>query len=700
MSGHKPLPDMKIIRYRPDLEGLEVAARKSLLWPCNAFSLSMPVTRQDRLNLFERTVLRLAAAGHCDSAAMAALTAMPEQIVSAIQSRLVQLDFLDEAMVPRHQVTGLSWEDEEVVEEELCTVFVELITGRLLPFVLQGAPRFAQDPRQLDRFNVGFSVGSAGAARNCKGRLLQPGHEGQVPCAQDLQALIGVHLRHQRHRQAGVGAPGAACVATRAAGLVFSSEPQMVWLSLECVLQRGNLEPLLSDPFGHGFSNLFDESFKRLCRQDPDIDSWLGERFKDANVKMAGRVSPSEPPLDDRLARYLDDAHRALFKTQLEVRSTEDERNLQRALATCAASLYGAVEHGLHLVVQGFRPHKGLLDLLIEGDYRSNALLLAGVARKLGFSLNSKAAEILLEVAGGKFHAGRLDATVELQPLLALCLMSANADPNHPLRRLAASDPGWIDFLADFKRQRDRAQHGASLDNSLSSSAFPDLDSRIRTSLACLLPHLTLGKQAQTPRADRLDDRTQAYVDVVRRLGASRLGALSLASREILISLERERPVSEDPTNAGEVQDCSAMITHMASLLQIQMQDAQVGAPVYEPREADEKRPGLAANARQAGFKMAAADLPRALASVAWRQYRHAAAGRAATLGAQMLSFLLRLSPAHLQRCALTLPWLLVFTAELCELRRHGNDEVPLSVAQSEQMMDRMYALVRYFMEF
>ncbi len=700
MSSLQPLPDMKIISYRSDLEGLEVATRKTLLWPCHAFSLSIPVGRQDRLNLFERTLLRLAAAGHCDSAALAALTGMPEQIISAIQSRLVQLDYLDEALVPRRQVTGLSWEEDEVVEEEACTVFVELISGRLLPFILQGTPRFAQDPRRIDRFNIGFSVGSAGTAKNCIGRRLEAGHQGQVPCSQDLQALIGVHLRRQRHRQVGSGAPGAACVPSSATGLVFSSEPQLVWLSLECVLQRGNLEPLLTDPFGHGFSSLFDESFKQLCRQDPDIDTWLGERFKDANFKIAGRAKLSEPPLNSRLAQYLDDAHRALCKTQLEVRSTEGERKLQRALATCAAFLYGAVEYGLHLVVQGFKPEKGILDLLSEGDYRSNSSLLVGVARKLGFELDSKAAGVLLEVAGGKFGAGRLGATVELQPLLALCLVGANADRNHPLRRLVANDPGWIEFLADFKRQRDRAQHGASLDNSLSSSTLPDLDKRIRASLSYLLPHLTLSKQVETPREDRLDDRTQAYVEVVRRLGPSRLGALPLASREILIALERERPASEEPAVDQVRQGCGAMITQMASLLQIQLQFAQVGAPLCNVQEADEKRSRLAEKARTAGFEISAAGLPCALGSVAWRQYRHAAAGRAATLGAQILSFLLRLSPAQLHSCSLQLPWLLSFTAELCDLRRHGNDEVLLTDIQLGQMMDRTYAVVWYFMEF
>lgn len=703
MSQHKLLMDMKIIRYRPDLEGLQIASGKTLLWPCHAFSLAVPVGRQDRLNLFERTILRLACAGRRGSAELERLTGMPGQIISAIQSRLVQLNYLDETFAPRDGVTGMPGEETEAIEEESCTVFVELISGRLLPFILQGSPRFAQDVRKRGSFDVEFCSGTAGNPRLRHGRCLEaePEHVGHRPSAQDLQTLMGVHLRRQRYRPMELGARGAACVSSRGASLVFSPEPQRAWLSVECVLQRGNFEPLLTDPFGHGFSGLFDDSFRRLCRRDPEISRWLDGVFEKAQIKQARAQHSLEPPrADNRLTRCLNDADWALRQTQVEVRSNESERKHQQSIAKFVAALYGAVEQGLHAVLQSAWPDQGRLGLLIEGDYRSNASLLVGVAQKLGFELHSQPARVLLEVAGGKFQPERPAATVELQPLLSLCLIAADADRDHPLRRLAVTDPGWIEFMAGLKVRRDRAQHGAGLDLVFSSAALPGHDARVRASLAYLLPHIQLSSLDKETRHDRLDDRSRAYVEIVRHLGASRLGELSVTLRENLIALELERPGSDDPTAAQAAVECSAMITGMAALLQIQLQKAQAGATHYELQEAGEGRSCLAEKARAVGFEVPQAGLPKGLATVARRQYQNAAIGRAATLGAQMLTFLLRLPHTQLNDCALKMPWLLLFASDLCELRRHGNDDVFLSTTELGIKMDRTYAVIRHFMEF
>ena len=52
---HRP----KVISFRTALDGLNIAARQSVLWPCHAFNISIPQKKKSGLNVFEETVLKI-----------------------------------------------------------------------------------------------------------------------------------------------------------------------------------------------------------------------------------------------------------------------------------------------------------------------------------------------------------------------------------------------------------------------------------------------------------------------------------------------------------------------------------------------------------------------------------------------------------------------------------------------------------------
>lgn len=702
----------KVICYPPELAGIGVASRGLLLWPCHGFRIAVPVGRRNSLNVFERTLFQLVATGRRRAGDLAALCGMPEEIVEAILSRLVQLRYLSPNLVLLRDVDEVLRGEDEAMEEALCTIFLELVGGRLLPFVMDGAPEFAKDQQWKGNGRIQFEFGTTGSSQCRTGRVIsaKPALRRHLPAAHDLADLVRVHARrHRIRRPDGMGAPGAPCFEASAGSILLAPEPQDVLLAVECLIQRGNPEPLLTDPFGYGFSRQLTELHERLCRSDPKEEAWICGLYEKASIRTAdARARPRTDHGDrdaprNRITRTLRAARSAMEKALRPITSTESERKREAAIAECASLLYRATEHALDAVIERSPPDAGRRALLESGVPGSNAAILAELARKFGFEVPDEAAIALLQVAGGRLQADRLADSIEMQPLLALCLIAADGEESHPLKNLARFNPGWLVSIAKLKVRRDRADHGSLQGMGVHADELPEDWIKVREALLCLLPELPPMEEdsslANLPSSDD-QSRLKARIVAVTRLGQSGFKGMPQNLRESVLGLELALQGfdSNETIDACDRVDIGAAVRAMYTIAELALHAAQSACPTYDG-EVDGARKFLAAKARDAGFPLSpSGDLPREITRVRVHLLRRAVICLPASLGAAFSALLMKMPLSELTETARRMPWLIEFVAELCALRGHyASAFMPLT--ELRLRVERCYTLVRWFLE-
>ena len=120
---------------------------------------------------------------------------------------------------------------------------------------------------------------------------------------------------------------------------------------------------------------------------------------------------------------------------------------------------YEAIEECLADVVRTFPTSDTWRPL--EGAIEDNGVLLAKIARRIGFAdaPESPCFEQFLRIGSGPVKGVIYREHRELVALLAAVLLSARDRSEHPLRRCAAEFPEFILSLNGLKWMRDRSSH-------------------------------------------------------------------------------------------------------------------------------------------------------------------------------------------------------------------------------------------------
>ena len=90
-KDHRP----KVVSFHTALDGLNIAARQHVLWPCHAFNISIPQKKKTGLNVFEEVILKITEIESGDTEKIALLSCLEKELVVFIQNRLKQLGLLD-----------------------------------------------------------------------------------------------------------------------------------------------------------------------------------------------------------------------------------------------------------------------------------------------------------------------------------------------------------------------------------------------------------------------------------------------------------------------------------------------------------------------------------------------------------------------------------------------------------------------------
>jgi hypothetical protein len=737
MKKNNQKPRLKIIRHRPYLGGLNIASRHEVLWPCHAFEVSIPIEKQDLLNIFELTVLKLSLIVSSDTATLAQLTCLDTDLVSFVQQRLYQLDLLTERFVPTQHAKDLleQW-DEAPPKYETATVYYDLLAGRLLPIATTKPFKTEHITRHLDKTDtVVFTWGKKGKQKSVKAQYLAPRstyfHKAVMP-EEVVNAIKAFKVLNQRFSVLGGRLPALPDFILSANAITIADKPALVHLCCEVVMQKGSDELLVSDAFGYGCYSGFKQSL------DAMNDDWLLEvkekalrKTYDLDQQNKIQAIPGGfnqhinacPQIAGQIKRA--NEHYLTFKS-LDVGTAYKQKQATDAIEKTLKALYEVIEWTLRQVVFD-NPADQWIGIFSAQSVDENQALLGGFAQKLGFKVTEYTLK-RMQVSEAKFRAYK-EGTAEIQSLLALSLARAQQDSLHPVNRLAETDPSCLGFIFELKRWRDAVAHGELLDQDkimqvtdyqcgncdyeerakarpdvcphcngktfkVKTTEFDDYKQRVWTFVQTLYPHFKCtDERSETVRSDSRADNIEqqilkANIELERRFGMNEIKLMS--SRLV------------DQLRKGEMQLSQQIdaIGALASALEIALIET-IGKGNRTHADGRTVKSTALDNLKAAGFTLTDGELPKRLSTVGNKKITKAATGISTSLGANMLVFACRATAEQLALWARKLPDLILNIDTLLKLRGHSNEQLidPLTDSDLKVLKNQLYHFIKLLMD-
>jgi len=677
-KDHRP----KVISFRTALDGLNIAARQSVLWPCHAFNISIPQKKKSGLNVFEDTVLKITGIESGDTEKIALLTCLEKELVAFIQNRLNQLGLLnDRYELSEHGQELLNeWQNKSDgnLEYTVATVFVDLLSGKLLPYVSTEQLSYKKISRIGDNGFIDFLINPTNEKSRVSARQIRPSKDSfwkAVPDSNDIiRAIREFKKKYKRHALLNQSVDQYPPPVPMAEAISLHENPELVYLHCNVLIQIGNSDLLVTDGCGFGFS----ESFANyLTSQDWQ---WVIDL---KNKGVIDRLSPDQINEDaedessaadglkkyPRIARPLRRAQEYLSDAEkIEVDSSNDEQEFARLTGLAVVALYEAIEWALRFVVSD-NPVTHWERLFSSQSYRENDRILRSFATKIGFDV-SDSVKAILQVKPGKIRA--VDRGVsEMQPLLALAIAGAINDPNHPLNHLAIEDSGCLSFINALKEVRDPVSHGSSTDVELSPETLEGYRDRTTRLIQSLIPDITEDAYTAKTKQERDIDqvRLKARIELDKSLGLGFVQAVSPSLREELVKVTI---LSQRTTLDNE--QLQRYINLLASIMQLSLFEV-----AKDRRLSVKNRTNLRDEAIekivQSGFYPAPDAIPEQISTVNTKRLYRAIQGSSTTLGAHLLAVFLLGSESELIELQKSDPIFVDFVANLISLRGHGNKQ-------------------------
>lgn len=683
-KDHRP----KVISFRTALDGLNIAARQSVLWPCHAFNISIPQKKKSGLNVFEETVLKITEIESGDTEKIALLTCLEKELVAFIQNRLNQLDLLNERYELTQQGQELldEWQNKSDgnLEYIVATVFLDLLTGKLLPYVSTEQLRYKkienlyskENPQKKGEFEhyVNFFINPTDEKwiRSIQIRPAKDSFWKAVPDSNGIiRAIREFKKKYKRHALLNKGIDQFPPPVPMAEAISLHDNPELVYLHCNVLIQKGNSDLLVTDGCGFGFS----ESFANyLTSQDWQ---WVIDlKSKGVIDRLSSEQTNEEVEADSsaayrlkkypRIARELRSAQEYLSDAKkIEVDSSNNEKEFVRLTGLAVVALYEAIEWSLRFVVSD-NPAIHWERLFSSQSYRENDKILRSFATKIGFDVSDRV-KTLLQVKPGKIRA--VDHGVaEMQPLLALAIAGAINHPKHPLNHLAIQDSGSLSFINTLKEVRDPVSHGSSTNVELSPETLEGYRDRTTRLIQSLIPDITEDAyRAKVRQGSDIDQvRLKARIELDKTLGLAFVQAVSPSLREELVKVT----ILSQSKELTDEQKKQYVFT-LASIMQLSLLEVAKGRGSSVKNQTNLRDVAIE-KIVQSGFYTAPDDIPKQIITVNTERLYPAVQGASTTLGAQLLGVFLLGSESELFELRKSDSSFVEFVGKLIDLRGHN----------------------------
>ncbi|AHV95635.1 hypothetical protein [Paenibacillus sabinae] len=710
----------KIVSYPPRLAGLQIASREGVLWPFQAFKVSIPSRRGRALNIFEDTILRLSVIGLYTPGELSEITCMKVEIVEFIQNKLRNLGFLtdrNEATdAARKLAQGMDADPDEYVA---ATVFVDLIGGKVFPILLESPLEFL-GIAGTDRDTVSFYRGTTGKRSVVSAVMMDPlgGWIRKRPSPADVTQAASAHQRLIK-RYASLERSGAmrSEFGRLEDTVTVADSGETIFLYCESLVQQGSEDFVVTDPFGFGVSSHLTGKLKELLKKQRQAEYVVERLLRRAQRDRVGGDEERQEERDifenfrvyPEVKYRLQRSWRDLQDAKELVTSDAEEKWVQRKVNDLMGNLYACLEWGLRQVVFEY-PVEEWVFVYGSQTVQENEKTLRTFAEKCRLQVPEHAA--LLQVSPGKMKA-YAGGEVEMQPLLALALAGASQFAGHPLHAVVRHYPDWLAYINRLKSLRDAVLHGEDV----TPSKLYDYWRTCYRSVCLLFPAIPagagmegMGSMAGMDGTDgpawgaepaARDDsyaqlRIRARIRLDDVLGIDKVVGLPDNLREQLMNVEM---FLEESRSEQQAFDCSQAVNDLANALQGALFRL---ARAHRERSRSQKADRIEQAARravEAGFLLENGALPYGIRRVNPHRLERAIRGTNATLGANLLAFLLLMPPENLSEIAEGAPDLIEAAGQVAKLRGHGNTAVYLSPERIEKLKQQVFQSIKLLTE-
>lgn len=616
---------------------------RNLAWPVDAYRIIIPASlksEQGYLNPFERVVLGVIdAVGGLNESMLADETCIPVDLVRSVVLRLRDRGLIDSdnRIIDLQRRRWDSDAHEDVYTSAL--VFRELVGGEVLPFV-----------HVLDACNPLRTKESDQKTRTLPSRY-GACDRGAPSIREVIDAVTQMQGRVAEHRQ-----PARIPTIDQ---VRVEREPEGYLLDCRIAIQTRDADFRIADPFGVGFSRALEGVLADRLDDDESLQTWMTNwRQSLAGPRTDDRERMSEPgPFDtpENRRRFPNLVH-ALTPARGSVhRSVTD--------------IYAALEWALFYTCEAHDPSIAIRLLNTEtGPLYSERV--SQVAASLGFEVPPLGFRPIFK---GKFD-DYVSQKSEMETVLAIALIQAASNQEHPLHALAASHPDFIVRLRVLNSDRGRQAHRGRA--TLVSDVELDSDAFMREAVSTLLPGIRFAPEmAATPSDSQTELLLEARTSLLGAFSYQSFAKLGPETQNALIDAEKFWLVAVDGDNARE------FVLNLYAALQGVLrgflgESAPLGLAERDYTTAAGDR------ARKAGL----GDLPTGIASVNPRRIREALDGKDLSVGASVVALLLTGDESRLTTLARSQPTFLVDVGGIQDRRGHGNEPIPMSRAGAKKL--------------
>lgn len=600
-----------------------VAPPRDLAWPVSAFRITLPRVNGSSdhgLNAFESVILGLLqVSGPVEENSLADKTCLPIDMVRLVVARLQDRGYINRDRIVQRASRSVGQDPSTTVSSAVAIVFRERVSGQLLPYL-----HLIRDGDVLRTKLVERSMIVQG------GTIKQ-----EVPTTRDILRIVKI----ARHRQAQFSNDFRLPTLQQ---IRISPESEEFYLHCPIAFQAHDGEYRIADPFGMGFSKILEDVFDKQVAHDESLQNWL---LKWRQTVVSGQTR--ETSRDRNKSGFTASMH--LFPEL--ARQLQGDSKGRRDLR----QLYAAIEWALFYCCEMDGLNSAIARLRMR-DLNSRSLWLTRIASSIGLRVPDSGVR--------EFPDGRLldleTHRVSMDPVLAVALVQAELNSEHPLRRVATKHPDFLQRLRILGRSRGDDVHGKA-EPHLPTDALAS-DSFMQSVVSTLIPSVrftdSLDSDTLIAQADELiQARTNLQADLgyraMRRLGRSTETSLLNAERDLLSMRDGD--------------DAQGLISNLCSAIQSALRGLMLGQMTSTASS------GVLETAESNSIMASLGSLPNSLKSVNAQRIRSAIEGRDSTLGSLTVAFLVSSDPELLGELAALCPGFLGVISQLLDLRGHGN---------------------------
>lgn len=438
---------VNVISFSPNVDRYQPDACIDILLPCECYTVTLLASANDDLNFFESTVLQLSGLGLKDKNEIRQLLGLETELCDFICDKLIQLHLINERIeISDEGLTLINKLKIRTVAPVTVNIYRNKITRQFLPMLLR--PITAIQCAEENSLKLTFSVGNTGQNKKITAYYLKKNKCENTGSRLDEKAVLNIIERFKclSRKNASLSNFPSHLYSNQNQRINIASEKEDVLVHCLAFIQKGDDKARVCD----GFFSCYDMDLTKAFKREDELIKIL--------KKIKHKVTNKELKKENiTLQACYEKIIKEAAKNAFDVAKLDEEKS---EYIVTAYSLIESrfAELALQYQVKDWKPY-------FTKSALQNGRVITGFAEELGFILH-KAREdhqklvnpLFLVKIGSIQHLK--SAKPEMKPALAMLLLSATRNDQHPLKILAKKHPDLFKRLAKLHKYRNSLSHG------------------------------------------------------------------------------------------------------------------------------------------------------------------------------------------------------------------------------------------------